>query len=75
MYKSSWASVMHDQSKYSSENGNAVRSFFGFARLQSSEGRTVLVHARQGVPEKYIRLVKGMSHQCETLVSCAAGTS
>ena len=29
----------------------------------------------KGVPEKYIRLVKEMYHQCETVVSCAAGTS
>ena len=29
----------------------------------------------KGVPEKYIRLVKGMYHQCETVVRCAAGTS
>ena len=34
-----------------------------------------LVHARQGVPEKYIRLVKDIHHQCETVVRCAAGTS
>ena len=27
------------------------------------------------VPEKYIRLVKDMYHQCETVVRCAAGTS
>ena len=29
----------------------------------------------KGVPEKYIRLVKYMYHQCETVVKCAAGTS
>ena len=29
----------------------------------------------KGVPEKYIRLVKDMYHQCETVVRCAAGTS
>ena len=29
----------------------------------------------KGVLEKYIRLVKGMYHQCETVVRCAAGTS
>ena len=29
----------------------------------------------KGVPEKYIRLVKDMYHQCETAVRCAAGTS
>ena len=28
-----------------------------------------------GVSEKYIRLVKEMYHQCETVVRCAAGTS
>ena len=28
-----------------------------------------------GVPEKYIRLVKDRYHQCETVVRCAAGTS
>ena len=27
------------------------------------------------MPEKYIRLVKDMYHQCETVVRCAAGTS
>ena len=27
------------------------------------------------VPEKYIRLVKDMYHQCETVVRCDAGTS
>ena len=27
------------------------------------------------MPEKYIRLVKDMNHQCETVVKCAAGTS
>ena len=26
------------------------------------------------MPEKYIRLVKDMYHQCETVVSCASGT-
>ena len=29
----------------------------------------------KGVPEKYIRRVNGMYHQCETVVRCAAGTS
>ena len=29
----------------------------------------------KGVPEKYIRVVKDMYHQCETVVMCAAGTS
>ena len=29
----------------------------------------------KGVPEKYIRLVTDMYHQCETVVMCAAGTS
>ena len=29
----------------------------------------------EGMPEKYIRLVKEMYHQCETVVRCAAGTS
>ena len=29
----------------------------------------------KGVPERYIRLVKDMYHQCETAVRCAAGTS
>ena len=29
----------------------------------------------KGVPEKYIRLVKDMYHQCETVMRCAAGTS
>ena len=29
----------------------------------------------KGVPEKYIRLVKDMNHQCETMVRCAAGTN
>ena len=29
----------------------------------------------KGVPEKYIRLVKDMHHQCETVVRCATGTS
>ena len=29
----------------------------------------------KGVPEKNIRVVKGMYHQCETAVMCAAGTS
>ena len=29
----------------------------------------------KGAPEKYIRLVKDMYHQCETVVRCAAGTS
>ena len=29
----------------------------------------------KGVSEKYIRLVKEMYHQCETVVRCAAGTS
>ena len=29
----------------------------------------------KGVPGKYIRLVKDMYHQCETVVRCAAGTS
>ena len=29
----------------------------------------------KGVPEKYIRLVKDMYHQCETVVRCATGTS
>ena len=29
----------------------------------------------KGVPEKYIRLVKDMYHQCETVVRCPAGTS
>ena len=42
---------------------------------QSSYGRTVLVHARQGVLEQCIRLVKNMYHQCESVVRCAAGTS
>ena len=42
---------------------------------QSSCGRTVLEHARQGVSEQCIRLVKNMCHQCETVVRCAAGTS
>ena len=27
------------------------------------------------MPEKYIRLVKDMYHQCDTVVRCAAGTS
>ncbi len=27
------------------------------------------------MPEKYIRLVKDLYHQCETVVRCAAGTS
>ena len=29
----------------------------------------------KGVPEKYIRLVNGMYHQCETVVRCASRTS
>ena len=29
----------------------------------------------KGVPEKYIRLVKDMYHQCGTVVMCAVGTS
>ena len=29
----------------------------------------------KGVPEKYIRLVKDMYHQCETVVRCATGIS
>ena len=29
----------------------------------------------KGVPEKYIRRAKGMYHQCETVVRCAAGTN
>ena len=29
----------------------------------------------KGWPEKYIRLVKDMYHQCETVVRCATGTS
>ena len=29
----------------------------------------------KGVPEKYIRRLKDMYHQCETVVRCAAGTS
>ena len=29
----------------------------------------------KGVPEKYIRLVQGMYHPCETVVMCDAGTS
>ena len=29
----------------------------------------------KGVPEKYIRLVQDMYHQCETVVRCGAGTS
>ena len=29
----------------------------------------------KGVAEKYIRLVKDMYHQCETVLGCAAGTS
>ena len=29
----------------------------------------------KGAPENYIRLVKNMYHQCETVVRCAAGTS
>ena len=29
----------------------------------------------KGVPEKYIRLVKDMYHQCETVVMCASGTN
>ena len=37
-------------------------------------GRTVLVYEKQGIPEKYIRLVKNMYYQCETVVSWAAGT-
>ena len=27
----------------------------------------------KGVPDKYISLVKGVYHQCETVVMCAAG--
>ena len=42
---------------------------------QSSCGRTVSVHARRGVSEQCIRLVKSMYHQCESVVRCAAGTS
>ena len=29
----------------------------------------------KGVPEKYIRLMKDIYHQCETVVRCAVGTS
>ena len=32
------------------------------------------MHARQGGPEKYIRLMKDFYHQCETVVRCAEGT-
>ena len=28
-----------------------------------------------GVPDNYIRLVKDMYHQCETVETCVAGTS
>ena len=33
------------------------------------------MHARREGPERYIRLVKYMYHQCETVVRCAVGTS
>ena len=34
-----------------------------------------MVHARQSVPDKYMRLAKDMYHQCETVVTSAEGTS